>query len=266
MNRAGAARNHLLRLALLSLSITTGCNQLTPEARERLSQGAHEYQVSRYTSARATLTEFIDSHGEASEAGEAYYIRGLCNLKLRRRTEAEKDFQAAIDVASRKDVEIRAQAALAVMAYDDGAWQTAVRYYDDAIAWLTDLREYDDHLLRYAISLQRMGQWDRSAKLFAQILHEYPKGSAAKTARYLLSWNKEYFTIQCHALSKATSAAAEVARLRSAGLPAEQHLDTRKGKALYLVQVGRYRTYDEALQALPRVRRVGNVPTAQIVP
>ncbi len=224
------------------------------------------YQKGRYDSAKATLTRFLDENAELPEAGEASYIRGLCQLRLRRRTEAQRDFEAAIGKTARTELKARAQAALAVMAYDDGHWNRAIRYYDEAIGWLGDLEEYDEHLLRYGVSQQRMGKWDEAAQVFSQILHNYPKGSAAKMARYKLGWNRRYFTVQCHALTRADGATKEVARLRRMGLPAEQIQDTRGGRAMYLVHVGRHATYDEALKTLRRVERAGGVPDPTIVP
>ncbi len=247
-------------------TLIVGCHELTAEARQELSDGAHAYELGRYSASKATLTRFIQQHPDAPETGEAYYLRGLCHLKLRQRSEAQRDFTDAITKSPRKDVSLRAQAALGVMAYDDGHWAAAIRHYEDAIFWLEDLREYDDQLLRYGISLQRMGQWDQSARLFSQILHDYPKGSAAKAARRMLGWNKNYFTVQCHALSKSAAADKEVARLRGLGLKASRRLDTRGGRAWYLVQVGEYRTYDEAKRAERRIRRLADVPLAKVVP
>ena len=222
--------------------------------------------MSKYTAATATFSRFIEGHGEVPEVGEAHYMRGLCHLKLRRRSEAARDFQAAIAKTSREELRVRAHAALAVMAYDDGDWQRAVRDYGQAVTWLSELQGYDEHLLRYGISMQRLGNWEQSAHLFSQVVHERPKGSAAKTARIMLGWNHTYFTVQCHALGKSASAAKEVARLRSLGLEAEQKLETRTGKALYLIHVGRYPTYDLALKALQRVKQTARIPAAKVVP
>ncbi|MBN1344941.1 MAG: tetratricopeptide repeat protein [Phycisphaerae bacterium] len=266
MSRQGLARKNIQIVAVLLVSLVAGCGQLTPEARQQLADGAHQYELAKYGEASTTLTRFIDQNADAPEAGEAQYIRGLCELKLRRRTEAQRDFEAAVSKTPRAEVKTRSQAALAVMAYDDGNWDRAIRYYQEAIPWLSDVREYDDHLLRFALCQQRMGNWEQSAHLLARILHEYPKGSAAKTAKYLLGWNRPYFTIQCHALSDAQNAAKEVARLRSLGLLADQQLDTRDGRALYLIQVGKFPTYDEALRELQRIRRTAGLATAKIVP
>lgn len=260
-------RFSLSRLMMgLLLALLTGCQQLTVEARQQLEQGAHAYNMGRYASARTTLNEFIADNQDYPEVAEAHYIRGLAHLKRNMRTEAQRDFEAAIEKSGRHEVTVRAKAALAVMAYDDDNYATAVRYYEDAILWLSDLRDFDDHLLRYGISLQRVGKWEQAAHQFSRILHEHPTGSASKTARYMMSWNRPYFTVQCHALSSAEAARKEVARLRALGLPAEQQLETRHGKALYLIQVGRYKNYNEAQQAAVRIRRVAGVDRAKVVP
>ncbi len=262
-NRGRLSLSGLMTGLLVSLA---GCQQLTVEARQDLEQGAHAYNMGRYAQARSTLNRFIDANQQYPEVAEAYYIRGLCHLKRNMRTEAQRDFLAAIERSSRLDLTMRAKAALGVMAYDDDNYSSAVRYYEDAIQWLTDLREFDDHLLRYGISLQRTGKWEQAAHQFSRILHEFADGSAAKTARYMLGWNRPYFTVQCHALSSAEAARKEVARLRALGLQAEQQLDTRHGKAMYLIQVGRYKTYNEAQQAAVRIRRVAGVEKAKVVP
>lgn len=266
MARSRFTRTRTGSVWFASLALATGCHQLTPSARQQLADGAHAYNIARYGPAKETLTSFINDNDQSQEVSEAYYIRGLARLKLRQRTEARQDFQAAVAKSARKDVTLRAQTSLAIMAYDDADWASAVRHYEDAILWINDLRDYDDHLLRYAISLQRLGRWEESSRMFADILQDHPSGSASKTAKIMLGWNHPYFTVQCHALGKAQAADKEVARLRATGLKAAKTLDTRSGRAMYLVQVGKYRTYDEALQGLQRVRRIGEVSTARVVP
>ncbi len=248
--------------ACVSLSI--GCQELTPEARQHLSEGAQAYEKADYTGANIKLSQFIDRYKDVPEVAEAYYVRGLCRLRLNHRSEARQDLTTAIQKSKRKDLTARAQASLAVMAYDDGDWATAARQYGEALEWIEEVREYDDHLLRYGVSLQRLGQWDQSRQQFAQLIQKYPNTTAGKTAKDLMGWNRPYFTIQCHALSRPDAAANEVARLRKLGLEASQLMETRQGRAMYLVQIGQYKTYDEARQALERVKR--QVPTARIMP
>jgi len=261
MNRFGLAKGQVV---YVFASLVIGCQELTPEARQMLTEGVNSYEKAEYNSATTKLSQFIDKNKEAPEVAEAHYIRGLCQLKLSHRSEARRDFEVALQRASRKDLIARAQACLAVMAYDDGNWATAANYYGEALPWIEDIHDYDDHLLRHGISLQRLGQWEPSRQVFARILHKYPNGAAAKSAKTLMGWNRPYFTVQCHALSKPDAAANEVARLRKLGLDASQQMETRQGQALYLVQVGQYKTYDEALQALERIKR--HVPGARVVP
>jgi TolA-binding protein len=244
--------------------VGTGCQQLTPEARQQLSDGVHAYEKGNFSSANTTLGQFIEKYKEAPEAAEASYVRGLCQLKLNHRSEARRDFDWAVQKSARRDLTARAQASLAVMAYDDGDWATAGRLYAEAIPWVSDIKEYDEHLLRYGVCMQRLGQWDQSRQQFAQIIQKYPSTPAGKAAKEAMGWNRPFFTIQCHALSRPDAAAGEVARLRKLGLEASHLMETRQGHAVYLIQVGQYKTYDEARQALERVKR--NVPTARIMP
>jgi len=150
------------------------------------------------------------------------------------------------------------------MAYDEGNWAQAAALYAEAMPWIDDIAGYDEHMLRQATSLQRLGQWEPSRQLFAQLIQKYPNGAAARSARDMLAWNHPYFTVQCHVLTKPDTAAREVTRLRKLGLEAIQLMDSRGGQPRYLVQVGQYKTYDEAAHALERVKP--QVPQARVMP
>jgi tetratricopeptide (TPR) repeat protein len=244
--------------------LAVGCQELTPEARQLLMEGSQAHERGDYASATTKLSQFIDQHKDAPEAAEAYYVRGLSQLRLNHRTEARRDLEAAIEKSARKDVIARAQASLAVMAYDDGNWKAAADYYAEAVPWLEGVRGYDDHMLRYAVSTERLGQWEQARQVFAQIIHAFPNSPSAKYAREHMGWNRPYFTVQCSALSTPDAAGREVARLRKLGFEASQLMETRQGHAAYLVRIGQYKTYDEATRALERIK--GHVPAARVVP
>ena len=66
----------------------------------------------------------------------------------------------------------------------------------------------------------------------------------------------QYFTIQVGAFSKPSLAARRLSEMRGKGLTGQQRRDARTGRPLWVVQMGRYRTYDQAKADLPRVRRL----------
>ena len=86
--------------------------------------------------------------------------------------------------------------------------------------------------------------------------------------RRYFSWRQDGFSVQCGAYQQRKGAEDEARRLtaafRASGLKAAHRLDWRGGQAVYVVRIGLFPTYAEAVRELANVRR--QVPDAFIVP
>lgn len=245
-----------------------GCGELPPAGRNMLRSGSQAYREGRYDDARTVLTQFLSQYGATDPAAEAYYVRGLCRLRQRDREGARKDMHLAVGHTGNEDLLARARAVLGSMAYEDGDWAAAVEHYAPAVTRLPPAPPLDQILYRHGVSLQRLGRWAQARDQFSRLLQAFPNSSTVPHARRAFSWRQDWFSIQCGAYQQRGSAATEAGRLTAAlkagDLKAEHRLDWRGGQAVYVVRVGRFPTYAEAVRRLPHVRR--QVPDAFIVP
>ena len=231
-----------------------GCTQLPPEAKQQLETARDQYQSAHYSDAVATAGKFLALHASHPVAAEAYYIRGQSYLKLGQTKQARADLQQALDSSKRPDLTARLHATLGSLDYADDNLMAAADHYRQAVPALPNVPPKDLVLFRLGLCLQRQGEWPEARKHFAQLISDYPASRVAESAKPRFNWPHDFFTIQVGAFSKPELAQRQLTVLRQAGLPAQQRLDTRSGRPLYVVQVGQYQTYADAQTNLPKVQ------------
>lgn len=241
-----------------------GCSQLPPEAIQLLESGKRCYDAHRYDQAVAKLDRFLASYGTGQPAAEARYIRGLSLVKKGQLRRGRTDLERSLAVSKRPELTAKAHVAVGSLDWADGRTDAALEHYRQALGGLEDRPPKDVVLYRLGVELQRQGQWAQARRHFAEIIDRYQDSKVNKAARLRFSWTYKFFTIQCGAFSDHRRAQQEVRRLQQAGLAAEQRLDARSGRPLYMVQVGQYDTFAEARAELRRVRRTAG--EAIIVP
>ena len=231
-----------------------GCTQLPPEAKQQLETARDQYQAAHYSDAVATAGKFLTLHGSHPVASEAYYIRGQSYLKLGQNKQARADLQQALDGSKRPDLTAKLHATLGSLDYAEDNFMAAADHYRQAVPALPNVPPKDLILYRLGLCLQRQGEWPEARKHLAQLINDYPASRVADAAKACFNWPHDFFTIQVGAYTKPELAERQLAVLRQAGLSAQQRLDTRTGKPLYVVQVGQYSTYADARANLPKVR------------
>jgi tetratricopeptide (TPR) repeat protein len=241
-----------------------GCSQLPPDARNRLIRCDEMYRGGQYQQARQELTTLIAQHAARPEMAEAYYLRGLCEIRLENRIAGRKDLETAVLSGQRPDLRARVHATLGSMAFEDEDCAGAVQHLQEAVDELPERPPLDDLLLRLGTCLQRTGQWKPARSVFARILHRSPSGSLASLVRRKYSWPHEYFSIQAGVFRSADKANAQAAKLRQAGLDAAYRLDAQAEGGLHVVYVGQFGEWSRAKAELGRVQTVE--PGAVIVP
>ncbi len=239
-----------------------GCDGATPQSVKQIEQAHAAYRAQRYDDTERLATQVAARAPDSPTAAEALYLRGLARLARGRKSEARNDFQAGLDRARRKDLVGLLHAQLGTMDYDAGAYARAADHFRAAESELPDRPPSDEMLVRYGVSLQRIGRMDEARRVFGRVVARYGNRPAGEEARRKLDWKRDYFSIQCGAFSQEKLAYEAVQRLRTQGVSAE--VDTGYGASNYIVLAGRYRTYDDASGALPAVRRAAS--DAFIVP
>ncbi len=246
------------------LLIVIGCTSLPEAEKQALQRTAGLYQRGEFRAAATELDRLIKDYDQAVEISEAYYLRGLCRLMSKSPREAEQDFERAIQKSQRTDLTARCRASLAAIAYQAGNWARAGELYVQALPDLPDQPPKDKMLYCAGVALQRNGQWREAVFQFGQILRKFRDSPMAADARRLASWRHDYYAIQLAAYSSADRAESKVQELRAKGFNAVQEFLPRNNQSLWVVMVGRYPSYGEAVQGLNRVKR--SYPDAFIIP
>lgn len=256
-------QRYLWMAVTVSLAVLTGCTNLNQKMANGIREGQRQYARGNFLGAERILTGAISTEPDNPAVAEAYYIRGLARLKLMRHGVARQDFQRALRLTDRDDLQANAHVCLGSIAWEDQEWDTAYQHYQMASDNLTLLSPSDWILFRLASSAQRSGRWEEGRKYFARILREYPESETARAARKNL--NYWWFTIQVGAFSSPQGAYARVAELQRYGLTAKVYPVTGvDGRSFKGVFIGRYNDYYQASKGLAKIKRV--VPEARIIP
>jgi len=246
------------------VNLLVGCQHLPPSAAQRVKQADVAYRAAGYEQARHIAGLVIAKYPSKIETAEAYYLRGLSDLKLRRLSSALSDFRSALKLCKRRDLEVLVRLELGNLAFDGGAYHKAVAQYADIMNELPAGVPSDEAWYRYGVSLQKVGDFGRSRQALLRAAGERRPGTINATARRKMSWQHSYFTIQCGAFATARSAGAVRDGLRRHGIPALVTSVKADRATRHVVQVGRYRDFSAARSALASIRRVQ--PDAFVVP
>lgn len=252
-------------LGFLAMTVLAGvgCTQLTPQARQSLIDADRLYKTGQFAAAQQSLDGWLAENEAVPEVAEAYYLRGLCRLKLENRSAGQADLQLARQKARRPDLKSHAAATLGCMAFEDGQFDRAAALLSQAAQALPAKPPLDVVLFRLGTAQQRIGQWAASREAFSRLATAVPRSPLILPARRKLNWPHDHFSIQCGAFRTSDSAGKAVSDLRAKGFDASPNADRSDG-GLHRVYVGRYATWADATGALTRVQAAGQ--QAVIVP
>jgi outer membrane protein assembly factor BamD (BamD/ComL family) len=236
--------------------LCAGCTALGPGERESLTQASAQYSRGDVSGAVVRLDRLIRDFEKAPEIAEAYYVRGLCRMKMGQVGPAMADFREVIDRSGREGLVAMARTSLASIAYQGGEWGNAADLYEQSVNHLPDKPPTDQILYNAGVAMQRAGRWKQASFQFARILHKFPDRPIASEASKMAAWRHEYFAIQLGVYANADSAAAAVIAFRNKRLDAVQENLPRGGGAMWVVMSGRYAIYSDALAAMPRTKQI----------
>ncbi len=241
-----------------------GCEGVPPGGREMLARANTAYARGDYAAGNASAGEFLRRFASSVGAGEAYYLRGLCRVRLGQHDAARADFAAGAAIADRPELKAYCQAMLANLAYDRGEIDAALAGYAASVPYLPARPPTDEILFRYGVCLQRTGRWEEARHVFSRLLDEFATSREADAARSRFAWRHDYFAIECGVFRHVGEANRAAGRLRDLGLDTSVEFVRLDGQAAWRVLSGRYPTYNEAADGLARVRAIE--PQARIVP
>lgn len=255
--------SQLIWMAALGL-VAAGCSgPLSPQAQQQLQSGYDYYAAGSDEQVVTTLEAFLAENARCSRADEAYYLRGLARQRLGRRDPAREDLQAALAATDKPELRGKTLLALGEMAYEDDDMTLAESLYRRALEDLDDTRPPADQA-RYRLGsvLQRQGRWDEADSQLDRVVHFFADthlGRLAARRSHSTVW-----TIQTAAFRQRSRAQAAAATLRTDGLQAAARGMLHESEPLFVVQVGRFATYEQAAAALPAAQ--AHAADAFIVP
>lgn len=229
--------------------------QLPYHAMQQLNQAKQDYQGQDYLAATGTLDKILNTYPKNPGSAEAYFVRALCHSKLSNKKQAESDARKCIKLSPQADLTSDAHATLATLLYESGRTREALTHFSEAFKNTRGRSNEDVVIYRYALCLQREGQWKEARIQFEQIYQHYPNTTTAQHARRLFDWPHDYYSIQCGAFRDKGAASMQSRELRRSGLSSRVERRRRSGEQLYTVYVGKYSRYGQAKDALPSVRR-----------
>jgi tetratricopeptide (TPR) repeat protein len=258
--------NNWLRVlsGLLVVAAVAGCADSQEQRRMTLVQGERAFQNRQYDTAIGQLTAFLSEARDQPETGRALYVRGMALALTDQRPQAYADLERAARDARDPQVAWRAQAVLGVMRFEDQEWAGAAQALGSAASAMPAGPPLDAVLFRLGLCQERLGRWGEAQTQYRRIVSQFTQGTYPGLAQRRLDLKADHFAVQCGAFAQVQNASAQAAQLQRAGLPAQVQRDVRGGATPYVVFVGRYATYAEAVDALARVRAI--VPDAVIWP
>jgi len=243
---------------IFALAVMSGCNgqpQLTPRAKALLQAGKDAYGRGDDKAVVSRMGAFLAEHGGSSSADQAHYYRGRAKRRLGDTDGAAADLAEALTLTG--DVGLRTGAAIVLgdIAYEAGKMVLAEQRYRLALRDVPERTDQHEHVLfRLGSALQRQGKWTRADGRFDRQIYLFPKSRLSALARRkvrAVAW-----TVMAGIYRDRADADRAAAKLREGKLAPQVRPVRRDGQLLFVVQVGRHRTYEPAAAALGKVKAV----------
>ncbi|MDY6913578.1 MAG: SPOR domain-containing protein [Planctomycetota bacterium] len=233
---------------------SVGCaDQLSPQAKQLLQSGCSAYNQGDDEAVIRQMDAFLRDNDSSSHSGKAYYLRGLAKYRLKDLDGAKADLREALARTDSEDVRAKASLTLGELAYEADDMAMAEHMYRMAQSNIEQGKAPSDHAhYRLGCVLQRQGRWADADIEFGRVTYFFNGSELAKRAgrrTHCTSW-----TIQAGAFRRKGSATAAAAKLVSKNTLAVSRGVLYDGKPMFVVQVGRYPTYEQAIAELDKVK------------
>ncbi|MBL8880613.1 MAG: SPOR domain-containing protein [Phycisphaerales bacterium] len=229
-----------------------------------LAAARQAYDRGDFATSMQLLGHYLESADHSQNTEEAMYLRGLSAAKSGKRQQAYADLRRCADAARGSDVRWRASLALGVMYFEDNQWSDAGRAYFTAISTMPERPPMDFALWRLGQCYERTGRWSSATAPYTQLVRKFPASELTPRAKRRIELRPTFFAVRCGAFGNAQNAQRMAADLRQQGFGASVRTETTGGKPLHIVLVGKFDTYESAMQQVAAVRSAA--PDAVIWP
>lgn len=231
-----------------------GCHQPSAPQQQWLAEGLRFYHARQYAQSVQQLTRVVQDSRASADRATALYVRALAYAATGQRLPARADLVQCVESAADPELRWRALTTLGTIDYEDGQWSAAARYYGAALTNAPRSPPADEILFRLGACCERGGRWDEARRYFQQVADQFPSSPHAAGARRRLELGATHFAVQCGVFSNRANADSLARELTARGLNAYVRQEPRGGAERHVVLVGRYRSYQQALEELGRVK------------
>jgi tetratricopeptide (TPR) repeat protein len=241
-------------LAGLLVALSGCANRLNQQQRLWLSRGQEAYEQKDYSRAIDQLSRFLNQVHDKPEVAQALYVRGMSRAQLGQREQAYADLRRCAATPSQTETSWRAYVVLGTLHFEDRQWERAAQNFEAALQRMPEQPPKDAVLYRLGLCHERMGRWRAAQSAFREITRVFNTGSYADAAYRRVRLKADHYAVQCGAFREKSNAEAFRDSLAQKGLEAHILQEVRSRTPLYVVLVGKYGAYDEALSQLAMVR------------
>jgi len=240
---------------LCILLFMSGCNEsLSPIGQHSLQAGREAYLTGNYLLAQSCMNDVLQEGLRTFASAEALYYRGRSRVALGDIRGAWADLEKAATISRDRLLLGGCAVAMGDLAYNQGAFEDALRYYDLAMANLPPDQTPADHAaLMLAKLLQRDGQWERADAVLDSLVFHFPQTPQAHEASRII--RARLWTICAGAYDSRNQAQAIARQLIKKDLPARINEIPLQDGVVLAVEVGSYNAYEEALEALAETKQ-----------
>jgi tetratricopeptide (TPR) repeat protein len=248
----------------MALPLVAGCVELPAPAQQQLAQAEIDFRARNYRDASAKLEDVLRQYPEYKQSAEAYYLRAQVRIAQNDKLGAAADLKKCLALSNDAKLSARAHASAGQLAFEAGDFKGASDHFGEALKKLPENPPADLTRFRYALCLQRIGDWPKARQQFAMVVQRYPNSSVGQQSKAMFEWPWDYYVIQCGAFRDQAQAGKAAQRLQAAGLVVRVEPRQRLGETLYTVCVGNYGKYGLAEEALRGIKTKS--PGAVIMP
>ena len=252
-------RNDWPRVAaqlLATLAVTASlcsCASMPRSAIQQIRQAREAYDAGLYARVDQLVSPVIAKHSSQPQIAEALYLRALGRLKLGSQPAAEGDLRRALAISHDRQTTALIEAQLGHLRFADNDYERAMTHYQSAVGHLSTDARADELRFCYGVSQLRAGRFAAGRATLNRLAHAHPTGRYGEAARRKADWPHDYLVVQSGAFSESLAAGAEARRWMGRGIPTNIATVHDGGRKLFLVHIGRYKTFASGLFALREI-------------
>ncbi|HMQ14333.1 MAG TPA: SPOR domain-containing protein [Phycisphaerae bacterium] len=251
--------------AVSVLLLAAGCSNLTEQQRGWLEDGRSAQDTGQHTRAAEKFTLFLSQVDRGPEQAQALYLRGKSYALAGDRDRAIADLRRCAQLDADHESTWRALVLLGTIYFEElGDWPAARQAYAAAAARMPDEAKRDLVIFRLSLCCERSAMWREALAWQEELTKRYPQSPLLPDAQRRVALRADHFAVQCGAFGEQRNAESLLDSLRRRGFDPFLRREPRGNTYMYVVLVGKYQRYDDALRQLGSMRQV--VPGAVIWP